>query len=97
MAELIKKIGENNVLVVPVKTVETTAKESVEVYDYDKQVSYGADKIKQDEALADTQLAFWANKTKTDAYILSQTAKYQALKDRVTAVKAEMAKTLGAE
>ena len=89
--ELIKKIAENHVLVVPVKSIETTAKQAVEVYDYDKQISYGDVKIKEDDALATTQLAYWSDEHNVADYVKAQIDKYTALKTRVTAVKAAMA------
>jgi hypothetical protein len=94
MADLIMKVGENNVLVTPVKTVETTAKELVEIYDNEKSVSYGAIKIAEDEKIADDGIAYWSKKENVDAMAATNLKKYTDLKTRVTAVKAEMAKVL---
>ena len=94
MAELIKKIAENNVLVIPVKTVETTAKQSVEVYDREGSITYGDAKIAEDEKTADEGIAFWSDQKNIDAMAADNLKRYTDLKARVTAVKVEMAKTL---
>ena len=88
--ELITKIAENNVEVVPTKTIMDTTKRSVEVYDYDNVISYGETKITEDEKLADEQLAFWTDSKKVEAYVASQIEKYTNLKNRITEVKTKM-------
>jgi len=91
MAELIKKIAENNVIVIPVKTVETTAKQSVEVYDNDNQMNYGNYRVEEEEKIVDGQLAFWSDAKQVEGYAKKQVEKYQLLKTRLTNIKTAMA------
>ena len=92
---LIQKLGDNSVEVIPTKTVETTAKSSVQIYDYDNRTTYGDERIKTEEKNIDDQLAFWTDKKQTDAFVAQRIAQYQEFKNNMTAIKTAMAGEIG--
>jgi hypothetical protein len=94
MAELIVKVGKNNVVVTPTKTLQTTSKASVEIYDTENRQSYGADRVKQELDLATEQIAYWQVQENIDKFVNAQITKYTNMKTRAEAVQIEMDKDI---